>query len=142
MKWDAILKERDEIALFAAATLMPGRVSVCTAGDIRVHLASHGRLRAFTRDHTYDNDPAFSPSAELPSQLRRHVATRSLGTGAMAEPEATQWDAPGAYSVLICSSQLHRHRPPAEYFEDLNTGGSNHLADTEGFLCRIHVTGA
>jgi serine/threonine protein phosphatase PrpC len=134
---DAVLKERRAMALFAAVAARPGLVSVCTAGDIRVHLISNGQLQAVTSDHTFATDPLFVQERErVPPDMRALVATRGLGVGATAPPEVVSWRAPDEYVIAVCSADIHRQRPPTEYL-DLLLRGISGAVRSAGLLCRV-----
>jgi len=132
---DTVLKQQANLALFAAVLARKGSISVCTAGDIRVHLAWGDRLRETTRDHTYATDPLFEREGQgMDPTMRAAVATRGIGSGSTAGPELVHWRAPDDYAVIVCSSEVHRHRPPAAYLDDLLSGASDPLMNTSGVL--------
>jgi serine/threonine protein phosphatase PrpC len=138
LRLDAALKEQSRLAVFAAVAASPDRVSVCTAGDIRVHLGWDGRLQATTQDHTYATDPLFAAEANaIPPAVRANVATRGIGDGAKAPPEGGHWDVPGPYTVLVCSSRVHRRRPPPEYFAEVVENLRSPRFEVAGFACSI-----
>jgi len=100
---------------FAAVAVSAAEVHACTAGDLRVHLVEDGRLTRWTRDHVLANE---SPEwvrrtyGGVDVQHHRTMATRALGQSGLP-PEPVTWLAAGsARSVLVCSSDLHRHRAP------------------------------
>jgi hypothetical protein len=136
---DRVLKREGLIAVVAAVAALPSRVVVCAAGDLRTHLAWGGKLRSATQDHTYATDPLFASQSEgIPLEIRGSVTTRGIGPGSQAPPETADWRAASEYSVYICSSQIHRHRPPDSYFGELMTKGAS-AANLGGFFSRIDV---
>jgi serine/threonine protein phosphatase PrpC len=132
---DAELKRQGNMALFAAVLARQQSIAVCTAGDIRVHLAWGGSLRETTRDHTYATDPLFEREMkEVHPLMRAVVATRCVGSGANADPEMVHWQTPDDYVIAVCSSEVHQHRPPATYVDRLLSGSVDPLLNTTGFL--------
>lgn len=138
LRVDTILKREGVSALFAAVSATPNRVSVCTAGDIRVHLIQAGRLQNTTRDHVYATDrPEMEGLSAVPPEVLSSAVTRYVGGTEATNPEIATWEVSGEYTVIICSAEVHGRRAPASYLESL--AERERLPDVEGFLCKIDV---
>ncbi len=153
---DSVLREsrRSEIkgesteANFAAAAFTRDSIFVCTAGLCRVHLIQNGELLGVTRDHNFVSD-LFAPDdikrAVRPESdpVAFNVPTRTLGSDLYGNkpPEVLKWDVEGDYSVLICSSSIHRFREPREYLSPLLTSDLSRVSEAEncqeGFVAVI-----
>jgi serine/threonine protein phosphatase PrpC len=117
-----------------------GRISICTAGDLRVHATWEGQLHEVTRDHTYEQDPEFQSAKEtVPERMRAGVVTRSIGDGARVGPDDYVWDVPPDFTLIVCSAQIHQHRPPETYFESLLRRDVDNRRDMGGFVCWVET---
>ena len=117
-KWAEDGREGAGGILYAGVFIGGGEISVCTVGDIRVHLLDSGSLVAVTRDHNQVNDPLDDPQLtpeRYPHDWLSGIVTRCLGALFERPPECYKWHEGVAPSVQICSSLFHRHRDPATY---------------------------
>jgi hypothetical protein len=126
--------------LFAAVLVLKDAVHVCTAGDLRVHLVRGGEVLRWTRDHVLANEPMEwirETYGDLSLDAHGTMITRTLGSSSRP-PEAVTWPADGPSSVLVCSSAVHRHRPPDAYARELlEASVGEDGADDAGLLARI-----
>ena len=102
---------------YAGAALSQDEARVCTAGDLRVHLLRDGALAQVTRDHVAAHEsPAWVAETYGAALLPEHagVATRSLGGGG-PPPESLTWSLAGRWSLVLCSSDVHRGQRPETY---------------------------
>lgn len=123
--------------LFAGVDLSADCVIATTAGDIRVHLIQGDALRN-TREHNLLNPTEFNGYPELEEMshdFRAEVVTRALGTE--RPPETITWDVRPPYSVVMCSSRVHRFREPAEYISELSRATDGQFQ--EGLLLVIEA---
>ena len=127
---DEVLKKwklddgRYQVVFYAGVLLQQGSISVCTAGDIRVHLIRGGRLVATTKDHNMIDDPPPDPDQTLKRLLPEFllsVPTRCLdGTPNHGPPETLSWSSESRGSIVICTSQFHRYESPQSYLPRLS----------------------
>jgi len=110
--------------LFAGGRATRESIEVCTAGDLRVHLLSGRSIVHRTRDHVAANESNESLARSHPGvPLADHptLLIRSLGSGALPA-ESVCWPARGITSIVVCSSEIHRHRDPESYLDALLDG--------------------
>jgi hypothetical protein len=107
-------------ALFAAVEATRREISVCTAGDIRVHLLQDGTLVQSTRDHVLGVEaPDSGEARRLPPRIAATLPTRWLGGNRGPAPECLRWPAQPPYRLLICSSHYHHRRAASDYIAAL-----------------------
>lgn len=138
---DKVLKKwkqdegRYQVLFYAGVLMQTGRVEVCTAGDIRVHLVRGGQLVARTKDHNMIDDPPEDPNQKLKHLLREFllsVPTRSLdGTLNHGVPETLSWELERRDSIVICTSQFHRYANPQSYLPLATDVFSSKFADAK-----------
>jgi len=122
LKAKALAGEVPDAVFFAGLLMTRQAVSVCTAGDIRIHLLQRGDLLEVTRDHTILSDPVAGVTERLSAEQREvHVGipTRWLGPTADRPPESVRWAVSGQYQVLVSTSLVHRYRDPRDYIKIL-----------------------
>lgn len=137
-------EQKVDSLLFAGALFAEDAVSVCTAGDIRVHLLLGGKLSKVTRDHTIIDDPVEGVTNALtPLQREVHVSvpTRWLGPTADRAPESKTWSLSGDYDVLVNSSLIHRYREPEHYLKALQSDKKCRriLSRYPGIIARFNI---
>jgi hypothetical protein len=102
-------------------------LSVCTAGDLRVHaLSTDEELLWMTRDHNaIDDDAEAIYLNTMPEQREflRHVPTRAIPATEKKPVECARRPLEGVQSIVICSSVVHRYRDPKEYLASINEAG-------------------
>jgi serine/threonine protein phosphatase PrpC len=118
LSWRSKAREPQTV-IFASVLAGDEIVHVCTAGDCRVHLIKDDEVLEVTRDHNAIDDPSEVvpfPEDDVLRQVYLRAITRTIGfeTGGK-EPETVSWVVDSPYSILICSSNVHRYRPPKEY---------------------------
>jgi serine/threonine protein phosphatase PrpC len=116
--------------LYAAVLVSSGTASICTAGDLRVHLIREGRVVSVTMDHNLIDDPiegAIQARDEAMRSVYLGASTRGLGDSNLGrEPECLKWGLKPGDDILVCSSQFHNFHAPEEYAGDFVRG--EHLA--------------
>ncbi|MGE0131416.1 MAG: hypothetical protein AB7U82_25320 [Blastocatellales bacterium] len=136
-------KGRHQIVFYAGVLLKPSKVEVCTAGDIRVHLTKDESILAVTRDHNMVDDvPESTPDwvRNRPREFLHSVPTRYIGDGCTKPPELQIWNITGAYSVIICTSQVHKYQAAEKYLQPLSGQGIKQSLSSNltGAITKIH----
>lgn len=134
---------RHQIVFYAGVLLQPSKVEVCTAGDIRVHLVKGGSILAVTRDHNMIDDiPEDTPDwvKNRPHEFLCSVPTRCIGDDYTKPPELQVWSITGAYSVFICTSQVHKYQAAEKYLQLLSGQAvKQYLSSNQtGTITKIH----
>ena len=117
---------RDMVAvLYCSVWVTDSSVLIVHAGDVRAHVLRDGELLASTRDHSLANvirdiDPTCSHTeGGQPVDFLAGVPVRSLGV-ADESYEVTRLECPGAKTVIVCTSGVHRYREAASYIAELD----------------------
>lgn len=86
------------------------RATVAHVGDSRCYLVRGGRARVITSDHTVANEQlrvGIRSKSEAVEASRRHVLTRSLGSGLFVKPDVNEVLLRPGDLLLLCSDGLH-----------------------------------
>jgi serine/threonine protein phosphatase PrpC len=134
--------------LYAGVFVKSGIASVCTAGDLRVHLIRNGQVINVTRDHNLIDDPieGVNPIKDKAMEdVYRGATTRALGnTTTERAPECLTWEVAPCDEILLCSSQFHNFHRPDEYFADFLRGDSiakySYTSQPLGVIVRLSVS--
>jgi serine/threonine protein phosphatase PrpC len=125
--------------VYSGVAVAGTRVSICQAGDLRVHLLSaDSTLKCRTRDHNLVEDS--SDASSLPHLAAASIWTRALQLNSDANLESYSWDIEPGDRLLICSSGFHEYREPEEYIREFSRADVDiglAAAGREGYLCLL-----
>lgn len=126
--------------LFLGVVITNSILSVCHAGDLRLHVIVDSEIAHVTRVHNLIEDVPLGGDdgvESISSLLRMNVITRCLGQANSAPPEVVQWVVPSQAKVVVVSSLIHRYEPPGSYVFSLLHGDYSRLDRWEGLYAAI-----
>jgi hypothetical protein len=122
--------------LFLAFVVKESVISICNAGDLRLHMVVDSEITHVTRVHNLIEDvpPGIYDVGSLNSIQRMNVITRCLGQTTPAPPELLSWVLPPRATLVVVSSLVHRYDTPNNYVFALLHGDHSRLKRWEGLL--------
>jgi hypothetical protein len=121
---------------------VPDKLTIRTAGDIRVHAVNIDlNVCRQTRDHNAiddDTDGIYQQTMLDQRDFLRHVPTRAIPTTERKPVERVEWTLDDIKSLVICSSVVHRYREPETYIKEL-LGDLSVAVPSLGFAARVTI---